>query len=68
MELTKEIKKLEFKEILQEPCIVQKDGIMGFFNIKDIVFTFKKDWADEVKKIVETLSETWTIKIIGELK
>ena len=66
--LTKEMKKLGFEEIPQEPCVVQKDGIICFFYIDDIVFTCKKDRADEVKKIVESLSETLTIKIVGELK
>ena len=35
------MKKLGFIKILQESCIVQKDGIIGFFYIDDIVFAFK---------------------------
>ena len=62
------MKKLGLKEIPQEPCIVQKDGIIDFFYVDDIVFTFKKDRADKVKKIGELLSETLTIKIVDELK
>ena len=56
------------EEIPQKPCIIQKKGIICFFYVDDIVFTYKKDRADEVKKIVELLSETLTIKIVGELK
>ena len=41
--LTNEMKKLGFKEIPQEPCVVQKDEIIGFFYVDDIVFAFKKD-------------------------
>ena len=66
--LTNKMKKLGFKEIPQEPCVVQKDGIIGFFYVDDIVFAFKKDRDDEVKKIVESLSQVLTIKVVGELK
>lgn len=34
--LTREMTKLGFKEIPQEPCVVQKDGIIGFFYVDDI--------------------------------
>ncbi len=54
--LTNEIKNLGFKEIPQEPCIVQKDGIIGFFYVDDIVFPLKKKQTDQVKQIVESLS------------
>ncbi len=66
--LTNEMKKLGFTKIPQEPCVVQKDGIIGFFYVDDIVFAFKKDRADEVKKIVELLSQALIIKVVGELK
>ena len=62
------MKKLGFKKILQELCIVQKDGIIGFFYDNDIIFIFKKDWVDEAKKIVELLSQALTIKIVGKFK
>ena len=66
--LTNKMKKLGFEEIPQELCIVQKDGIIGFFYVDDIVFAFKKDWDDEVKKIIESLSQTLIIKVVDELK
>ena len=62
------MKKLGFKEILQEPCVVQKDGIIGFFYVDNIVFAFKKNRDNEVKKIVESLSQTLIIKVVDELK
>lgn len=62
------MKKLGFKKILQELYIVQRDGIIDFFYIDNIVFTFKKNQVDEVKKIVELLSQVLTIKIIGKVK
>ena len=62
------MKKLGFEEIPQESYVVQKHGIISFFCNDDIVFTLKKDRADEVKKIIESLSETLTIKIVVELK
>ena len=66
--LTNKLKKLGFREILQELCVVQRDGIIGFFYVDNIVFTFKKDRVDEVKKIVESLSQALTIKVVGKLK
>lgn len=49
------MKKLGFKEISQEPCIVQKDKIIAFFYVNNIVFAFKKDKVNKIKKIVESL-------------
>lgn len=48
--------------------MVQKDGIICFFFVDDIVFAFKKEQSDELKKIVDSLSKTLTIEVIGELK
>ena len=66
--LTDELKRLGFKEIPQEPCVVQKDGIIGFFYVDDIVFAYKKDREDEVTRIKESLQQRLTIKEVGELK
>ena len=38
--LTNEMKKLGYAEISQEPCIVQKNGVICFFYIDDIVFAY----------------------------
>ena len=66
--LTDEMKKLGFKEIPQEPCVVQKNGIIGFFYVDDIVFAFKQDQRNEVEKTVASLSKALTIERKGELK
>ena len=61
--LTNETKKLGFKDTSpQEPCIVQKDNIIYFFYVEDIVFAFKEDRAGEVMQIVESLQQTLRIK------
>ena len=57
------MKKLGFKEIPQELCVVQKDGIIGFFYVDNIVFAFKKNQDDEVKKIVESLSQALMMSV-----
>ena len=53
--LTEEIKRLGFKEISQEPCMVQIDGIICFFYVDDIVFAYKKNREDKVMRIKESL-------------
>ena len=66
--LTKEIKKFGFEEILQEPCIIQKNGIICFFYVDDIVFAFQKDQRKEVEKIMDALLKALTIKKKRELR
>lgn len=62
------MKKLGFQKKFQKLCIVQKDRIISFFYIDNIVFIFKKDWANEVKKIVKLLSQALIIKVVGKQK
>lgn len=66
--LTSQLKSFAFTEIPQEPCVVQKDGVICFFYVDDIVFAFKKEKSDEVKRVVDLLSQTLTIEVVGELK
>ena len=66
--LTNILKSFGFTEIPQEPCVMQKNGIICFFFVDDIVFAFKKEKSNEVKQIVDLLSKTLTIEVIGELK
>lgn len=62
------LKSLGLQEIPQEPCIVQRKGIICFFFVDDIVFAYKKNKKDEVLEIVRLLSKIFTIDMLGELK
>ncbi|WP_375449240.1 hypothetical protein [uncultured Nostoc sp.] len=57
-----------FQEISQELSMVQKNGIIGFFYIDDIVFAYKKDQKDEIDQVIKLLQKTIIIKKVGELK
>ncbi len=62
------MKKLGFEKILQEPCMVQKNGIIYFFYMDDIVFAFKKDHRNEIERTVASLSKALTMEKKEELK
>lgn len=62
------MKKLDFKKISQKFFLIQKDRIISFFDIDNIIFIFKKNQVDKIKKIVELLSQALIIKIISKLK
>ena len=66
--LTNEMKKLGYAEISQEPCIVQKNGVICFFYVDDIVFAYQKDQSEEVKRTIASLLESLTLEDKGELK
>lgn len=46
--LTNELKKLGFKKLFQNPYMIQKNSIISFFYIDDIVFAFKKGQNNKV--------------------
>ncbi len=48
--------------------MVEKNGIICFFHLGDIVFAFKKDQRDKVKKTVPSLSKALTVDRKRELK
>ncbi len=56
LEITDEMKKLDFKEISQQPSMVQKNVIICFCYIEDIMFAFKKDQCGKVERTVVSLS------------
>ncbi len=62
------MKKLGFEKISQQPWMVQKNSIICFFYMDNIVFAFKKDQCDKVEKTVALLSKALTIEKQGELK
>ena len=66
--LTNEMKKLGYAEIPQEPCIVQKNGVICFFYVDNIVFAYRKEQSDEVKRTIASLSEALTLEDKSELK
>ncbi len=66
--LTDEMKKLGFEEIPQESCVMQKNGIIYFFYLDNIVFAFKKEQRNEVERSVASLSKALTIERKRELK
>lgn len=45
-----------------------KDGIIRFFYVDDIVFTYKKDKANDVEQIVKSLEQKLTITVMEELE
>ncbi len=53
--LTDGIKKLGIEEISHKPYLVQKNGFICFFFVDDIVFAFKKDQCDKIKRPVASL-------------
>ena len=66
--LTDKIKKVGFEEIPQKPCVVQKNNIICFFYVNNIVFAFKKNQRKEVEKTIDSLSKALTIERKRELK
>ncbi len=48
--------------------MVQKNGIICFIYIDDIVFAFKKDQRDEIEGTVASLSKALTIERKDELQ
>ncbi len=60
--LTNEMKKLSFEEIPQMACLLENNGIICYFHLDNIVFAFKKDQCDKVKKTVPPLSKALTIE------
>lgn len=55
-------------KILQEVFMVQKDGVIYFLYVDNIVFAFKKKKSDKIKRIVELVLQTLIIEVIRELK
>lgn len=66
--LTDELKKLGLKKILYEPYVMQKEGIICFFYMDNIIFVFKKDQYDKVEKTVAFLSKALISEKKRELK
>ncbi len=65
---THEMKKFSFEEIPREPYVMQKNSIICFFYLEDIVFAFKKGQRDEDERTFASLSKTLIIGRKEELK
>ncbi len=62
------MKKLGFEETRQESFVIQKNVIICFFYISNIVLAFKRDQPDEVERTVASLSKSLKIVRKRELK
>jgi len=48
--------------------VVNKEGILCFFFVDDIIFAFRKKDQPNVKEIVNALKEKFKLEKLGELK
>ena len=62
------MKKIGYAEIPSKPCIVQKNGIICFFYVDDILFAYWKEQNNEVKQKIASLFKRLTLEDKGELK
>ena len=62
------LRKLEFIEILQKPCIVIRREIIIFFFVDDCVIVFLENKRDEMMITTDELAKEFIIDIIDELK
>jgi reverse transcriptase-like protein/Pol polyprotein len=68
LKLTDTFKRMGFKEIPQEPCVMIKDGVVVFFYVDDIVFAYPKKHEEQAKLAKKELEKTFEITDLGDLK
>jgi transposase InsO family protein len=68
MNLTNSLRKLGFREVPQEPCVMLNGGIVVFFYVDDIVFCYRKKDEEKTKSLIQELQQQYQMKILGELK
>src|SRR5467141_1836996 len=66
--LTSSLRELGFKEVLQEPCVMMKGGVIVFFYVDDIVFCYRKKDVNLANEAIDSLQRRYSIKDLGELK
>ena len=44
-----------FTEVPQEPCVMKRGGIICFFYVDDIVFTYRKKDSEAVTEAVDEM-------------
>jgi len=59
---------LGFKEVLQELCVMLKDGIVVFFYVDNIVFCYRKTDEKKAQEAIKELSKKYQISTLSELK
>jgi hypothetical protein len=60
-ELTRTIRQLGFEPVPHEPCCFMKNGIIMFFYVDDIVFSYRKHQKDIVQGLVGQLQQKYTL-------
>ena len=60
-ELARTIRQLGFEPVPHEPCCFMKNGIIMFFYVDDIVFSYKKHQKDTVLGLVSQLQLKYTL-------
>jgi hypothetical protein len=60
-ELTRTIRQLGFEPVPNEPCYFMKNGIIMFFYVDDIVFSYRKHQKDNVLGLVGQLQQKYTL-------
>jgi hypothetical protein len=60
-ELTRTIRQLGFEPVPHEPCCFMKNGIIMFFYVDDIVFSYRKHQEDIVLGLVGQLQQNYTL-------
>ena len=60
-ELTRTIRQLGFEPVPHEPCCFMKNGIIMFFYVDDIVFSYKRHQKDIVQGLVGQLQLKYTL-------
>jgi hypothetical protein len=62
------LRNMRFTEVLQEPCIMKRGGIICFFYIDDIVFAYRKKDSKAMREAVDEMQNYFRLNPIGELK
>ena len=66
--LTKTFRKMGFREVPQDPCVMIKGGVIVFFFVDDIVFCYRKKDKGVVDAARATLEGKFQLSFLGELK
>ena len=68
MKFTGVLRNMGFSEVLQEPCVVRRGGVVCFFYVDDIVFAYRKKDAEVVANAIAQMRNHFKLNELGELK